>query len=254
MNLKTTIIRVTEKNLAGHPQAICFINPKQESYPEKVNWLKQQFKIGLVIKLLYLEGEKKARGFIEYVPGEFCWRAVNAKGYLFIHCLWTNGKPYQHQGLGTLLIQEAEKDGRDLLGIAVLTSDHSFMANREIFLKNGYSVVSESGKEQLLLKRFREGPGPSINDREKELKKYRDLTILYSKQCPWVARFVREIGPILEKEKLNPAMIEIKTAEEAQQAPSLYGVFNLIYNGRLLADRYISARRFMNILEKEIVP
>ena len=252
MKLKTRIVQVTEENLAEHPQAICFINPKHPSYPEKVNWLRHQFEKGLVIKLLYLEGEKRPTGFIEYVPGEFCWRAVNAKGYVFIHCLWTNGKTYQHQGLGTRLIQEAEKDGRELLGVSVLTSDHSFMANREIFLKNGYSIVSESGKEQLVVKQFRAGPPPSINDWETELKKYQGLTIIYSKQCPWVVRFVEEVKPILEKEKLNPAIIEIKTAEEAQKSPSIYGVFNLIYNGRLLADRYISTTRFMNILKKDI--
>jgi hypothetical protein len=252
MKLKTRIVQVTEENLAEHPQAICFINPKHPSYPEKVNWLRHQFEKGLVIKLLYLEGEKRPTGFIEYVPGEFCWRAVNARGYVFIHCLWTNGKTYQHQGLGTHLIQEAEKDGRELLGVSVLTSDHSFMANREIFLKNGYSIVSESGKEQLVVKQFRAGPPPSINDWETELKKYQGLTIIYSKQCPWVVRFVEEVQPILEKEKLNPAIIEIKTAEEAQKSPSIYGVFNLIYNGRLLADRYISTTRFMNILKKDI--
>jgi hypothetical protein len=252
MKLKTRIVQVTEENLAEHPQAICFINPKHPSYPEKVNWLRHQFEKGLVIKLLYLEGEKRPTGFIEYVPGEFCWRAVNARGYVFIHCLWTNGKTYQHQGLGTRLIQEAEKDGRELLGVSVLTSDHSFMANREIFLKNGYSIVSESGKEQLVVKQFRAGPPPSINDWETELKKYQGLTIIYSKQCPWVVRFVEEVQPILEKEKLNPAIIEIKTAEEAQKSPSIYGVFNLIYNGRLLADRYISTTRFMNILKKDI--
>jgi hypothetical protein len=26
-------------------------------------------------------------GFIEYIPGEFTWRAVNAAGYLVIHWL-----------------------------------------------------------------------------------------------------------------------------------------------------------------------
>jgi hypothetical protein len=39
--------------------------------------------------------------------------------------------------------------------------------------------------------------------------------------------------------------------EEAQAAPSPYAVFNLIYDGRLLADHYISETRLMNILRKE---
>jgi hypothetical protein len=52
--------------------------------------------------------------------------------------------------------------------------------------------------------------------------------------------------------KLEPDIIEIKTAKQAQKAPSLYGIFNLIYNGKLLSDRYISTTRFLNIINKEI--
>ncbi len=113
-------------------------------------------------------------------------------------------------------------------------------------------MISESGKEQLMVKQFKEGPLPSINICEKELEKYKGLNIVYSKQCPWVARFIEEVKPILEKEKLEPVFIELKTAEQAQKAPSLYAVFNLIYDGKLLADRYISTTRFLNIVNKEI--
>ena len=50
----------------------------------------------------------------------------------------------------------------------------------------------------------------------------------------------------------KPRIIELKTAEEAQNAPSVYAAFNLIHKGRLLADRYISTTRFKNILNKEL--
>ena len=252
MNYNTKIIEVTTNNIAEHPQTICFINPKQETYQSKINWLKEQFSNGLKIKLLYIENEKRPIGFIEYVPGEHCWRAVNAKGYMFIHCLWTNGKKYQHQRLGSFLIKEVEKDAKDMLGVAVLTSDKAFMTNKNIFLKNDYKMISEYGKEQLMIKPFKDDNLPSVNKWEDELVKYKDLTIVYSKQCPWVVRFIEEVKPILKKEKLEPKIIELKTPAQAQQAPSLYGVFNLIYDGKLLADRYISTTRFKNIIKKEI--
>ena len=252
MSSETNIVEVTVDNISQHPQAICFINPKHELYPKKIEWLKEQFERGLRIKLLYLEGEKRPIGFIEYVPGEYCWRSVDAKGYMFIHCLWTNGKKYQHRGFGTLLVEEVEKDAKDMLGVAVVASDKSFMANKEIFMKNSYSIVSESGKEQLIAKRFKKGPLPSINNWESELKQYEGLTIVYSKQCPWVARFIEEVRPILEEKQLNPRIVELKNATEAQRAPSLYSVFNLIHDGKLLADRYISTTRFLNIVKKEI--
>ena len=109
-----------------------------------------------------------------------------------------------------------------------------------------------SGKEQLLVKQFKDGPPPSINNWEAELKKYSGLTMIYSKQCPWVVRFIEESKPILAKEGLKCDVIELKSASQAQKAPSLYSSFNLIHNGKLLADRYISTTRFMNILKKEL--
>ena len=252
MTFDTEIIKVTPENISEHPQAICFINPKHDLYHKKIDWFKEQYNNGLIIKLLYLKGEKKPIGFIEYVPGEFCWRSVNAKGYMFIHCLWTNGKKYQHQGIGGRLLAEAEKDAKEMNGVAVVSSDKSFMTTKEIFIKSGYAIIEESGKDQLLAKYFKKGQPPSINNWQAELKKYKGLFFIYSKQCPWVARFIEEVKPILDDKKLEPKIIEIKTAAQAQKAPSLYAVFTLIYNGKILADRYISTTRFKNIITKEM--
>ncbi len=250
--MKSTIVDITPENLADFPQVICFINPKHEFYDKKIEWLTERFKEGLKIKLLYIEQEKKPVGFIEYVPGEFCWRAVHAPNYMFIHCLWTNGKKYQHQGLGSQLLEHVEKDAQNMNGVAVVTSDKAFMTTRDIFLKHDYHIVEESGSDQLFAKSFTDGPLPSINKWQNELAALKGLNIIYSKQCPWVGRFMEEVKPFLKNEKLEPKIVELTSAKQAQQAPSLYGVFNLVYDGRLLADRYISTTRFMNIVKKEI--
>lgn len=252
MSLETDMIEITVDNIAEHPQVICFINPKHEFYHKKIDWLTEQFKNGLKIKLLYIKDEKRPVGFIEYTPGEYCWRAVAARGYMFIHCLWTNGKKFQHLGLGSLLIKEVGMEAEKMLGVAAIASDRSFMAKKEIFIKNGFKILAESGDDQLMVKQFKDGPLPSLNNWQGELGKYKGLTMVYSKQCPWVARFIEEVKPILDKEKIKPKIIELKNASQAQRAPSLYGVFNLIYEGRLLADRYISTTRFLNIFRKEI--
>jgi GNAT superfamily N-acetyltransferase len=251
-NLSHEIINVTPENFSDHPQSICFINPKNAYYRMKVEWFREQYKNGLRIKILYVKGEKRSVGFIEYVPGEYCWRSVNAKDYMFIHCLWIYGKKFQNQGLGSLLIKEAENDAKEMKGVAVVTSDNPFMSNRTIFLKNGFSVIDELKKDQLLVKQFNKGTLPSFNVNIDKRSQYKDLTIIYSRQCPWVAKFIEEVKPFLAKEKLRPVVIEIRTATKAQNAPSVYSVFNLIYNGKLLADRYISTTRFMNIVKKEI--
>jgi hypothetical protein len=50
--------------------------------------------------------------------------------------------------------------------------------------------------------------------------------------------------------KLNLKITELKTPKQAQEAPSVYSVFTLIKDGKILADHYISSTRFRNILKK----
>jgi ribosomal protein S18 acetylase RimI-like enzyme len=250
----TKIITVNEKNLANHPQVICFINPKNEFYSLKFDWLKKRFKEGLVVKLVYVPEKKSPVGFIEYVPGKYSWRAVDAKGFIFIHCIWVTPKKVRHQGLGKLLIGEAVKDARakGLSGVAVVTSDKAFMATRELFLKNGFKLVEEIDDLQLLAKTFSGEKGkPSFVDNRDQLKKYRGWHILYTKQCPWVARFVEEVKSVVKKEKLKVVFKELSTPAQAQASPSFYTSLTVIKDGRVLADRYISVTRFLNIVKKE---
>lgn len=251
--LNYSFVEVSRDNLDQYPQVICFINAKHPLHHLKLDWLQTQFDKGLRIKLLFLEGEKKPVGFVEYTRGEECWRAVDAAGYIFIHCLWTNGKKLQHQGLGTALLNEVEHDAAGTSGVVLVTSDKGFMADRSLFLKNGYELVDSSGKEQLLVKRFSNSKAPRFFDWEIRLKEIQELTILYSRQCPWVARFIEEVQEVLNEYSLKPVIRELKTAQEAQSAPSVNTSFNLIYKGKLLADRYISVTRFRNIVKKEIL-
>jgi len=52
---------------------------------------------------------------------------------------------------------------------------------------------------------------------------------------------------------LELKVTRLTSAREAQDAPSYYGVFNLVWNGRLLSDHYVSKGRFKNLLKKEIL-
>lgn len=248
------IINVNSDNIHQHPQTICFINPKDANYNLKTEWLKECFQKGLKIKLLYLEGEKKPAGFIEYVPGEYAWRAVDAKNYLFIHCLWVYPNKHKNRGYGSLLINEciseALEQGKS--GAAVITSEDSFMAKKNIFLKQGFNEIQTHGKYSLLVKETAKGELPKFNQYDNQLKDYEGLNIVYSKQCPWVARFIKEVEEFVQKKGISIKIKELTSAQEAQKAPSVYATFNLIYNGKLLADHYISIRRFENIISKEI--
>ena len=246
------IIDVDENNISQYPPK-CFLNPKNEGYQIKIEWLKKRFSEGLKIKLLYLE--TKCIGFIEYVPGEYAWRAVDAKGYMFIHCIWISPNKHKEKGYGSLLVKECIKDAKKegKYGVAVVTSEGPFMAGKDLFLKNEFkSIASAKPSFELMVKSLKEGSLPKFNDWEKQLSKYEGLNIIYSNQCPWVVRSIKELSETTKKKGLELKVTELKNAEQAQNAPSLYAVFNLIYNGKLLIDHYISNTRFLNIINKEL--
>lgn len=247
--MKPKIIDVNLKNIEQYSPT-CFLNPKNDGYKIKLGWLKKRFLERLKIKILYDEKDKKIHGFIEYVPGENAWRAVDAKKYLFIHCIWINPNSYKNKGYGSALIKECIKDAKGKFGVAIVTSNDSFMANKNIFLKNGFKIIEEDENHQLLVKQFKKGSLPKFKNYKKKLGKYRGWHIVYSNQCPWVARFINELDKKIVN-KLQLKITELKTPREAQDAPSIYSVFNLIHDKKLLADHYISNTRFNNIIQKE---
>ena len=201
------------------------------------------------IKILFDEEDKKIHGYIEYTSGENAWRAVDAKDYLFIHCIWINPNNYKNKGYGSKLIKECINDAQGKNGLAVITSDDAFMASKDIFLKNGFKVISEDGKQQLMVHQLKKGSLPKFKDYKKQLDKYMGWYIVYSNQCPWVARFINELdSKTINQLKLK--ITELKTAKQAQDAPSIYSVFTLIKDGKILADHYISSTRLSNIIKK----
>jgi ribosomal protein S18 acetylase RimI-like enzyme len=247
------IIDVNETTIDKYPP-VCFLNPKNEGYQIKRAWLKNRFAEGLKIKLLYVAAEKKPVGFIEYVPGEYAWRAVNAAGYLFIHCIWISPNKYKEHGYGSLLVEECIKDAAKAgkYGVAVVTSDGPFMTGKALFLKNGFTSVARTKPFDLMVKPLKKGPLPQFKDWEQQLRNYKGLHVIYANQCPWVARSIKDLTEIAAKHGLELQVTELKTAQDAQNAPSLYAVFNLVYNGKLLVDHYISNPRFQNIIKKEL--
>jgi len=93
---------------------------------------------------------------IEYIPGEYCWRPVEAGGYLFIHCIFVGFKrEYKGKGYASLLVDDcvldAKKDNK--LGVAVITRKGSFMAVKELFIKNGFEAIDTAPPDfELLVK------------------------------------------------------------------------------------------------------
>ena len=89
---------------------------------------------------------------------------------------------------------------------------------------------------------------------DQKLEQYsRGLTIIRSSQCPHIAKFAAEIIETAEKEYgMRPTVVDLESSSDAQNAPTPYAIFAVIYNGQLLADHQISRTRFRNIMSKSV--
>jgi hypothetical protein len=64
---------------------------------------------------------------------------------------------------------------------------------------------------------------------------------------------VNDLSEMATEHGLELNVTVLKSAYEAQNAPSYYGVFNLVWNSRLLSDHYVSKGRFKSLLQQEVL-
>ncbi len=248
------IINIDIKNIDKHG-CYCLMNRKQIGYSKKIDWLKERLQEGLKVKMLHSEKDGYI-GFIEYISGEFSWRAFSNKDYMFIHCIYIAKKKNRNNGNGNILIDECINDAKkeNKKGVAMITSGGSMLAEKDIFLKSGFAIVDTAPpKYQLMVKQFTKGELPKFTkSQNNSTLNFKGLHLVFSNQCPYFYQSVNLIKEVSNEYGLKLMVSEINNYTDAQMAPSLYGVFNLTYNGTLIAEHYISKTRFINILEKEL--
>ncbi|MET4562314.1 L-amino acid N-acyltransferase YncA [Lysinibacillus parviboronicapiens] len=210
---------------------------KSAGYIQKNRWLNDRFEEGL--KYVQLLENQKQVGFIEYTDGEFSSRVVHADGYLVIHCLWVSevGKGY-----GTQLINKCLEDARKLVkkGVVVITnSTTSWVPSKDIFLNNQFEVVDTAPYDfELLAYKFDNGTeNPYFpHDWQERTKKYSNLTILRSFQCPYVDVATENIVAGAYKLGIDIDIIDIKNRQELMAvSPTPYGIFSVIFKGQLIS-------------------
>jgi hypothetical protein len=246
------IINITPENVVQET-FFCIKNTKDPGFQAKYNWFKKRSKEGLKIKILKNEGKPFA--FIEYVPVEYAWRPVDGENYMFIHCMYTNSNKEKGKGYASKLIEtcEAEAKEKRMNGVAVMTSKGSWITDRRIFEKQGYEEIEKQDRFELLVKQFNSNaPRPKLINWQANISKLKGWQLLYSDQCPWHQKAVVVIKEITKENGIDIKIQKIETAAQAKKMPSGFGVFNLVHEGKLLADHYISGTRFKNILKKEL--
>jgi hypothetical protein len=244
-------LKVTPENVEVEG-LFCIRNPKNSGFRLKADWLRMRIAEGL--KLILLKVDNETAGFIEYTPGEFAWRPVSAKGFIFIHCLWIYPKANLGKGYASQLIdfcaEESKKNG--FAGVAVITSEGSWMAGKDLFIKNGFSLVDSKDRFDLMAMKFRDADDPKFIDWEGNANQYQGLNLIYVNQCPLFIKSIEEMKVTAKEFGFQLKITELKSAIEAQNSPSGFGVYSVVLNGKLVADHYISNTRFRNILTKEL--
>lgn len=183
-------------------------------------------------------------GFIEYIPGEYTWRAVYAPGYLVIHCLWVVGKG-KGKGYGTRLLQACLDEARDQgkRGVVMVTSSGTWLAGKELFISNGFTELDQAPPPfQLLVHRFDTAPDPTFPDDwpARQAAFGPGLTVVRTPQCPYVENATHDFMQFAAEKGIPTRVVELTTAQEVQeQAPCPYGIFSVVYDGRLFSYTYL---------------
>ncbi len=247
MENSVEIIDVNSENV-DKTGFFCFMSKKKSpGYALKLAWLKERFSEGLRLKMLKLP----ERGFIEYIPGQYAWRAVNASGYMFIHCLWVVGKS-KGNGFSRRLLELCERDARDsgMNGVAVVASEGNWLIGKKLFLESGYTAVDSAPPTfTLLVKKFKDVPDPSFSGNwEQNQKTAGDgMTIFRTDQCPYIEDLTGIFTTAAEKQGIPHNVVQLNTADEVRtKSPSAYGVFNSTLNGNLFSYCYLTESQAEN--------
>lgn len=243
-----SILDVTAENV-DKLGFFCYMSKRKEpGFKQKRDWLTARFAEGMKLKILHEEGGRDT-AFIEYVPAEFGWRAVEADNYLLIHCLWVVGKG-KGKGYGSQLIRACVDDARaqGKNGVAMVTTNRVWLAKKEIFEKNGFIQKDQAlNTFQLLTLDFEKG-GESrfpTNWQERAQAFGQGLTVLRTPQCPYIENATSAVCDFARTKGIDYRVVELTSAHDVQtKSPSPYGVFGTVFNGKLLTYHYLQDKDY----------
>ncbi len=253
------IINVDSSNVDEYDLLCVKSKKSSEGYQNKLKWFKERVKEGMKFKLLLvLEGTRgfRSRGMIEYIPGEYTWRGVDAIGYMVIHCIWVVGKN-KKKGYGSKLLEECYKDSKGMNGVVVVTSKKGhWLPNPKLFIKHDFKKI-ETIQERfdLFVKRFNENaPLPKFYPINSE--KGRDygpgLTIFKTDQCPYTPGAVSAAIAFAKKHNIQHKVISITSKEEAQRNGfHPYGTYCVLFNGGYLSYCFQNEKGFLKLLNEK---
>lgn len=247
------IINVDRNNIEIE-HICCAISDKKSSDSKKI-WMKEQFENGLVFKKL----DERGKVFIEYIPAEYAFAAIDEKNYIYINCFWVSGK-YKGQGYGNRLLEECIEDAKrkKKSGIVVLSSvtKKPFLSEPKYFKYKGFKVAdTASPYYELLYLPFEESEEvPKFRDSCKTGKiEDRDICIYYTNQCPHTEKYTLLLKDTGEAKNVNIKLIKLDSLEKAKRSPNPFTTYSMFYNGEFVTNEIFSEKKLLKFLEEKIL-
>ncbi len=230
----------------------CYMSKrKTPGFQKKLGWVKARLAEGMRIKISL----KDSRSFIEYIPGEHCWRAIEADGYMVVHCIWVVGKKRHGQGHGSYLLNECIKDARSngMKGVAAVTSKGTWLAEKGLYERNGFESVEKADPSfDLMALRFGDDPLPRFaGDWDSKAAQFGSgFTVLRTDQCPYIEDTVAPVVETAEELGVDCNVVEIRSRKEVmEKMPYPYGTFSIVYDGKPFSYHYLLKKGILKRLE-----
>jgi GNAT superfamily N-acetyltransferase len=222
---------------------------KFPGYKQKRRWLEERFDEGLQMRLAIEDG--RSVGFIEYIPGPFAWRAVNAEAYMAIHCIWVVGRA-KEKGYGSRLLDSCLKDAREqgFPGVAMVTSRGVWLAGSDLFLRHGFALVDSAPPSfDLAVLKFNDVANPSFpTDWDDRIRAFGEgVTVVRTSQCPYLDDATNTVLEAAQELGLPAQVVEFGTADELRRlSPTPFGIFSILARQKLVSYSYL--------LKKDLIP
>lgn len=235
------IVDINPSNIDTRGFFCALSKPDSIGYQEKLAWTRERFREGLRIKMIGRGG----RGFIEYIPGRFAWRAIDAPGYMVIHCLWVVGRS-RTKGSGKALLDTCIHDARQarMHGVAAVTArGKAGFVDTDFFIHHGFHVVQStpSGIDLVVLKFQPESADPCfIADLKKKAKALPgSLTVVSSPQCPFSYEGAQRIVALADADRIPVRSLRVNSLKQLRQSsPSPYASFDIVYSGEVVSHLF----------------
>ena len=244
------LVKLTHDNIEKEHICCAIANNNDIQVMSKKNWLKERLDEGLV----FLKCDVRGKCFMEYLPAEYAWAPVEAKGYMYIDCLWVSGQ-FKGHGYSNLLLDECIRDSKEKgkKGLVILSSPKKkgFLSDPAYMKYKGFETAdaAEPYFELMYLPFDESAEKPCFKNSVRSRENMPEGFVLYyTNQCPFTAKYVPVIENMAKSRGIDFQVMHIRSKEEAQNAPCPFTTFSLFYKGEFITHEILSEKKFEKIL------